>query len=174
MAELVDEIEIGAWLQAQVHDLHFSVTSVARNVTIEGDRQILAAAISNLLQNVFKFTRQHGAVSLTVRTTHDRVLFEVEDECDGLAPDKFEDLSRSLAQDGHDHPGLGIGLSICRKAAQAFAGELHVRDVPGKGCVFTLELPRKPPPPLLVIDGGKSSDDSASIPHPASTTAPAH
>lgn len=146
VAELIDEIEIGAWLQAQVHDLRFSVTTVDRTVNIEGDRQILAAAVANLLQNAFKFTRANGAVSLTVRTTDDRVLFEVEDECGGLPPGKSEDLSRSLAQHGHDHPDPGLGLAICRQAAKAFAGELRVRDLPGKGCVFTLDLPRKPPP----------------------------
>lgn len=31
------------------------------------------------------------------------------------------------------------------------AGELHVRNLPGKGCVFTLDLPRKPPPQLTVV-----------------------
>ena len=160
VAELIEEIEIGASLQAQVQDLRFSVTTVARTVTIEGDRQIIAAAVSNLLQNAFKFTRQHGTVSLTVRATVNRVLFEVQDECGGLPPGKPEDLVRSFAPDGHDHSGLGTGLTICRKAAQAFAGELYVRDLPGKGCVFTLDLPRKSPPPLLVIGGEKGSEGS--------------
>ena len=160
VAELIEEIEIGASLQAQVQDLRFSVTTVARTVTIEGDRQIVAAAVSNLLQNAFKFTRQHGTVSLTVRATVNRVLFEVQDECGGLPPGKPEGLVRSFAPDGHDHSGLGTGLTICRKAAQAFAGELYVRDLPGKGCVFTLDLPRKSPPPLLVIGGEKGSEGS--------------
>ena len=173
VADLIDEIEIGASLQAQVHDLRFSVTTVDRTVTVEGDRQILAAALSNLLQNAFRLTREHGAVALTVRTTDDRVLFEVQDQCGGLPPGKVEDLSSSLAHQGHEHPGLGLGLSICCKAALAFAGQVYVRDLPGEGCVFTLELPRKPPPPPSVSDGGKDSESPAPAPRLTSTTAPA-
>ena len=38
--------------------------------------------------------------------------------------------------------GLGLGLAIALSAARANSGNLHVRDVPGKGCVFTIDLPR--------------------------------
>ena len=127
-------------------------------MTIEGDRQILAAAVSNLLHNAFKFTRKHGHVSLTARATADRVLFDIEDECGGLPPGKPEELFRPFEQRGTDRSGIGLGLSICLKAAKANAGEIHVRDLPGKGCVFTLDLPRKPPPPLSVAAWGQAQD----------------
>jgi signal transduction histidine kinase len=153
VAELVEEIEIGASLQAQVHGLSLEVSSVDRTVCIAGDRQIIAAAVANLLQNAFKFTRKRTVVALRVRATPDRVLFEIEDECGGLPPGKKEDLFRSFGQRGSDRSGLGLGLSICRKAAHASGGLIHVRDLPGKGCVFTLDLPRKPPPPLLIVGG---------------------
>jgi signal transduction histidine kinase len=131
------------------------VTSIEPTVTIEGDRQILAAAVSNLLQNAFKFSREHGHVSLTARATADRVLVDVEDECGGLPPGKAEELFRTFEQRGADRSGVGLGLSISRRAAEAHGGELRVRDVPGKGCVFTLDLPRKSPPPLAAVEGGK-------------------
>jgi len=143
-AEFVDEIEIGASLQARARGLGFAVVHVDRTVTIVGDRQTLAAAVSNLLHNAFKFTREHGNVSLTMRATSDRVLFEVEDECGGLPPGKTEDLFRPFEQRGANRSGVGLGLSICLKAAKANGGEIHVRNIPGKGCVFTLALPRKP------------------------------
>jgi hypothetical protein len=110
---------------------------------VEGDREILAAALSNLLHNAFKFTQKESCVSLVVRVAGDRVLFEVEDECGGLPPGSAEDLLRPFEQRGLDRTGLGLGLSICVKAAKANGGELHVRDLPGKGCVFTLDLPKQ-------------------------------
>lgn len=82
-----------------------------------------------------------------------------EDECGGLPPGKSEDLFESFAQRAHDPSGLGLGLSICRRAAQVCAGEVYVRDLPGKGCIFTLDLPRKPPPPLSIV-GGKRGESS--------------
>lgn len=145
VAELIEEVEIAALIQAQARGLHFAATCVDRTLTIEGDRQILTAAISNLLHNAFKFTRNHGHVSLTARATVDRVLFDIEDECGGLPPGKTEELFRPYEQRSTDRTGMGLGLSICLKAAKANAGAIHVRDVPGKGCVFSLDLPRKPP-----------------------------
>lgn len=158
--DLVDEIEIGASLQARARDISLTVTSVPRVVTVEGDRQILAATVANLLQNAFKFTGKRGRVSLTTRATADRVYFDVEDECGGLPAGKVDDLFRPFERQGADRSGLGLGLSICLKAAKANGGELRVRDNPGKGCVFTLELPRKLPPALAVIDGKKGAASS--------------
>jgi signal transduction histidine kinase len=146
VADLVGELETGASIQAQARGLRFTVASVDRSVTVEGDRQILAATVSNLLQNAFKFTLNHGKVSLTVVATAGRVLFEVEDECGGLPPGRAEDLFRPFEQRGSDRSGLGLGLAICLKAAKASGGDLRVRNLPGAGCVFTLDLPRKPPP----------------------------
>jgi signal transduction histidine kinase len=163
VAELVEELEISAVIQAKARELHFVIASVDRTVTIEGDRQIIAGAIANLLQNAFKFTRKNGNVSLTARATADRVLFEVEDECGGLPPGKAEGLFRAYEQRGDDRSGLGLGLSICMRAAHASAGEVYVRDLPGKGCIFTLDLPRKPPPPLSVVEGGKETRGTPAV-----------
>ena len=142
VAEFVAELEIVAQMQAQSRGLHFAASSVEEGVTLEGDRQILLAAVSNLLQNAFKFTHAGGTVSLKTHVTADRVSFDVEDECGGLPPGKTEELFQPFAQRGADRSGVGLGLSICRKAANANGGVLRVRDLPGKGCVFTLDLPR--------------------------------
>jgi signal transduction histidine kinase len=53
-----------------------------------------------------------------------------------------EDLFRPFTQTGHDRSGLGLGLSICRRSVDANGGVLSVRDVPGAGCVFSIDLPR--------------------------------
>jgi signal transduction histidine kinase len=143
VAELVEEIEIGASMQAQARGVHLIVVPVARDARIVGDRQILAAAIGNLLQNGFKFSRKGGTVTLTTRATDERVLFEIEDMCGGLPGGVIEELFVPFTQRGGDRSGLGLGLTICLKAARANAGEMSARDLPGKGCVFTLNLPRK-------------------------------
>lgn len=142
VAELIEELEIGAFLQAQAKGLHFAAETVARDVMVQGDRAILMAALANLLQNAFKFTRKHTQVGLTVRITSERVVFNVEDECGGLAPGAVETMFQPFVQKDGDRSGLGLGLAICVKAARANAGEVYVRDVPGHGCVFSFDLPR--------------------------------
>jgi signal transduction histidine kinase len=145
VAELIEELEIGAFTQAQAKGLHFAARTVDRTVMIEGDRQMLMAALANLLDNACKFTRKHSGVTLTTHVTAERVSFDVEDECGGLPPGKLDELVRNFAQQSDDRRGLGLGLFICIKAAQRNGGQLHVRDVPGRGCVFTLDLPRFSP-----------------------------
>jgi signal transduction histidine kinase len=142
VAEFIEDVEIGGHLQAEARRQQFTVTSVDRAVTVEADRQILAGAVSNLLQNAFKFTRLGGHVRLTVHAKADRVLFEVEDECGGLPPGRAEELFQAYEQRGADVSGVGLGLSICLKAARANGGNIYVRDIPGTGCVFTIDLPR--------------------------------
>ncbi len=155
VAAFVEEVEIAAMIEAQPRSIHLVVKTVDATVTVDGDRQILAAAIANLLQNAFKFTHQNGTVSLTARATADRVLFEVEDECGGLPPGKAEELFLPFEQRGDDRSGVGLGLAICLRAAKANGGELRVRDLPGKGCAFTIDLPRRPPPALTAIGRAK-------------------
>ncbi len=141
-AEFVEEIEIGITMQAQSRNIHFLVGDVDRKLMIHGDRQILVAAVSNLLQNALKFTPKHGHISLITRTTKDRVLFEVRDECGGLPDGNHNALFQPFVQKGKDLTGVGLGLSICRKAATANHGEINVHDHPGDGCTFTMNLPR--------------------------------
>ncbi len=142
VAALLEEVEIGGAIQAQGREIALSVCSVERDVIIRGDRPVIAAALANLLQNAFKFTHRRGSVTLRTQVTDERVMFEVEDECGGLPPGAIEDLFRPFEQRGADRSGVGLGLSICRKAAKSSGGELRARDLPGKGCVFTLDLPR--------------------------------
>jgi signal transduction histidine kinase len=47
-----------------------------------------------------------------------------------------------FTQNGADKSGVGLGLSICRRSVEANNGVLSVRDLPGSGCVFTIDLPR--------------------------------
>jgi len=117
---------------------------VAPGIDVDADEQVLSAAISNLLQNAFKFSHPHGHVSLRTTATADRVLIEVEDECGGLPPGKAEDLFVPYSQRNAKRTGLGLGLTISRKGVEAMGGTLAVRDLPGKGCIFSIELPRLP------------------------------
>ena len=57
---------------------------------------------------------------------------------------------KEIRQSGADRTGVGLGLTISRKAIEASGGTLSVKNLPGVGCVFTIDLPRAParrPPP---------------------------
>jgi signal transduction histidine kinase len=145
VSELIGDAEVEASMGADIGGFGLSVTPVEQGIDVEADQQILSAAIGNLLQNAFKFSHAHGHIALRTTSTADRVLIEVEDECGGLPPGTAEDLFRPFEQRSDKRTGLGLGLTISRKGVEAMGGTLGVRDLPGKGCVFSIELPRLPP-----------------------------
>jgi signal transduction histidine kinase len=145
VAELLEEIEVVATLEANDHNVQLSVDFGPHDLSVQADRQILASVIANLVQNAFKFTRPHGHIKLRARMAGERVLIDVQDECGGLPSGDAQDLFRPFEQRGDDRTGMGLGLSISRKGVRASGGEIHVEDVPGSGCIFTVDLPSAPP-----------------------------
>jgi signal transduction histidine kinase len=150
LTELMEEVELAAAMEARARGVQLTVTPVDPGLVIDVDRQLMAAAVANLLQNAFKFGRPHSHVVLRTdsATTTGRVLIEVEDECGGLPPGWAEELFRPFTQRSTDRTGLGLGLTIARESVAVNGGELRVRDLPGRGCVFTIDLPLLAPVPV--------------------------
>jgi signal transduction histidine kinase len=142
VAALIEDVAIGAAIEATDCGVQLTIAPVEYGVVVKADRQILEAALVNLLQNAFKFTRPNSHVSLHTHISADRVRIEVSDECGGLPPGKSEDLFRAFEQRGSDRTGLGLGLAISRRGVEENGGELRLRNVPGTGCVFIVDLPR--------------------------------
>ena len=95
----------------------------------------------NLLSNAFKNTPAGGHVGLRARAEDRRLLIEVEDECGGLPPGKGDLFQPFGERRGSDRSGLGLGLAIARKAVRAHGGEITIRNLSGKGCVFIVDVP---------------------------------
>lgn len=117
------------------------IVEVEAQLAIEGNRELLLAALGNLLQNAFKFTRQGSEVTLHARSSDDAISIEVEDCCGGLPEGSVDTMFKPFRQGFDDKRGLGLGLSIARRSVEADRGSLTVQDLPGKGCVFTISLP---------------------------------
>jgi len=142
LADFFADVEVSASLEARAYECGFTVSEVDKRIAVDVDRDMLLSAVGNLLQNAFKFTEHDTEVTLSARATADRVLIEVEDHCGGLAPGAPEKMFLPFKSNGEEKSGLGLGLAICRRSVEANNGVLRVRDVPGKGCVFTIDLPR--------------------------------
>lgn len=139
--QLFEEIQVGAAMEAKGAGIAFTVRSVDGPLTVHSDRQMLSAAIVNLLQNAFKFSRPNGSVSLSAELVADRVLIDIADECGGLAEGEAEALFQPFRQGSGNRTGLGLGPSISRRSVEANGGKLSARNVPGTGCVFSIDLP---------------------------------
>jgi signal transduction histidine kinase len=146
VSELMEELQVAATIEATAGGYTLEVSSVDGRLEVDTDRLIVAAAVTNLLRNAFKFSPPGSTIALRARqVSSDRLRIEIEDECGGLPLGKGEDLFLPYVQRGVDRSGMGLGLAISREGVRAGGGELSVRDLPGKGCVFTVELPLAAP-----------------------------
>ena len=141
LAEFVREAQDAGQLVADAHGCAFEVASVDPALALEANRELILAAVANLLDNAFKFTQAKTTVTLTACAHEDRVQIEVADHCGGLRPGDAERLFIPFSQRGGNRTGIGLGLSIARQSVQDDEGTLGVCNVPGKGCVFTIDLP---------------------------------
>jgi signal transduction histidine kinase len=142
LADFIADIKISASLEAQSRGCIFTVGDVDPELALDVDLEMLFSAVGNLLQNGFKFSRVNTEVSLSAYAAADRIRIDIEDHCGGLPPGAAEAVFLPFQQSGEDRSGLGLGLAICRRSVEANNGVLRVRDVPGSGCVFTIDLPR--------------------------------
>jgi signal transduction histidine kinase len=142
VADFIAEVKISVSLEAQAQECGFTVSPVDPKLAVDADRDMLLSAVGNLLQNAFKFTAHRSDVSLNAYAAADRIRIDVADNCGGLPPGSAEKMFLPFMQSGADRSGLGLGLSICRRSVEANNGVLSVRDLPGSGCVFTIDLPR--------------------------------
>jgi signal transduction histidine kinase len=121
--------------------------AIAPGLWVLGDRNLIAQALSNLLDNAIKFTPPGGRVALTLSARGDRQVLEVADSGPGLpaeiragAFDRFVRADRDRAVPGH---GLGLAL------VQAIAARHGARiDLPPaeRGLTLRLSFPRLDPP----------------------------
>jgi signal transduction histidine kinase len=141
VAEFIDEIAATGVLHSEFRRIQFVVAPIEPTLSVDGDPQLLSSAVMNLLHNAFKNTRPEGRVLLTARARDGRLLVEIEDECGGIPTSKGDLFQVFGDRRGHDRSGLGLGLSIARKAVRAHGGEIHIRNMPGTGCVFVVDVP---------------------------------
>jgi len=137
----IDEIAASGMLHSEYRQIQFTVEPVDPALSIDADPPLLMSAVMNLVHNAFKNTPAGKRVVLRVRADEGRLLIEIEDECGGIPASKG-DLFRVFGdRRGSDRSGLGLGLSIARKAVRAHGGEISVRNMPGQGCVFIVDVP---------------------------------
>ena len=143
VADFIAEVEAVASLEARARKCQFVVSHVDPSLAVEADRELLMSAVANLLTNAFKFTYHGTEVRLNAYAAAERILIEVSDTCGGLPEGSQERMFLPFTQGSGDRSGLGLGLAISRRNVESQGGTLKVRDVPGTGCIFTIELPRR-------------------------------
>ena len=140
LRNFLQEIATDAAIEGQAREIEIAVLA-PEDLIVEADPRLLRSAISNLLHNALKFSHERSKVVVSAARSEGRLTIEVRDSCGGLPPGKAEELFDPLVQRGTDRSGFGLGLGIALQAAESHNGTIKVRDLPGEGCAFVIDLP---------------------------------
>jgi two-component system, OmpR family, sensor kinase len=110
---------------------------------IDGDRDLLFAAVQNLAVNSVKFSAPGDTVEIRASEDHDEVLVEVADTGAGIPADEIDQVWQELARGraARSIPGTGIGLALVRKIVIRHGGRVAIRSRESQGTVVSLWLP---------------------------------
>ena len=125
------------------------VNACDRDVLFDGDRNRLARAFANLMDNALKYTPNGGRVDLTLETGPDAVRVCVRDTGIGISEAEqtlvWQRLFRGK-QARETEKGLGLGLNIVQIIISAHGGTVSLESQPGAGSVFRVTLPFRDAP----------------------------
>ncbi|WAC71017.1 HAMP domain-containing sensor histidine kinase [Roseateles sp. SL47] len=141
LADFLADAGLVAELYALDTGCTLTISEVDEGIALHGNRELLLAALGNLLQNAFKFTQPGTSITLNAHTDGDWTMIDVGDHCGGLGAGAANRLFEPFQQGFNDERGLGLGLSIAKRSVEADGGELSVQDLPGVGCIFTMAMP---------------------------------
>lgn len=141
LAELFEEAEMGVIAEAHAKRIELKSRVEARQ-TFLLDRRLMQSAIDNLLRNAVKYSAPGSMVEVSGRFAEERVIIEVADGCGGIEPEQIERAFGPFIRLNQTETGFGLGLAIAKQATDAHGGRIRVQNVPGRGCIFVLELPQ--------------------------------
>jgi len=131
--------------QAVIQNLSLIAHLPEQPVMLNADPELLQQAITNLLNNAFKYTQSGGTVQLQIFTQSYRVIIQVEDNGIGIPaadlPHIFERFYRVDAVRSRQTGGFGLGLSIAQQIVEAHKGRIAAKSNFGRGSTFQIELP---------------------------------
>ena len=123
------------------------VTTPPEPIIYPCDPTRIGQVLNNLLSNAIKYSPSGGEINVANTAADSELEISVSDQGIGISADDldhvFEPFRRTAAT-REAIPGVGLGLSVARRIAEAHGGAIKIRSVPAAGSTFTLWLPPKP------------------------------
>ena len=121
------------------------------SLTLIGDNFRIKQIVINLISNAIKFTPEHGAIMVRLRTENQSkdkctMLLSVKDSGVGIAREHLDSIFENFTQIDHGdrkvrQAGTGLGLAICKRIVDMYGGQIKVESVLGEGSEFTVRIP---------------------------------
>jgi CheY-like chemotaxis protein/anti-sigma regulatory factor (Ser/Thr protein kinase) len=148
-------LEISQTFRPIAEDRELRLVLRPTDLWVVADRAMLSQALSNLVSNAIRYTRE-GGVLVGARRRGTQVRIDVWDTGIGIAAEHQAQVFDEFFQVGTDphraNRGLGLGLATVKRLGQIMQMPIELHSRPGRGTVFSLTLPAcvpRPPEPVL-------------------------
>jgi len=141
MKDLMAEVVDGFKFQTRAAGVKLEL---GRLPQCQGDRAQLNQVFSNLIGNALKYLdpEQPGIIRISGRKEDDKIVYTVEDNGIGIAPEHQETVYQIFQHvDPLTAPGEGLGLTIVRRILERHGGKTWLESEPGRGSRFHVALP---------------------------------
>jgi two-component system, NtrC family, sensor histidine kinase HydH len=144
MAELASQVAVGLRPRAELQGVAIVIEQPTEPVIVSADPNQLRQVLLNLLFNAIDAQPRGGEVRVAAKiesenSSYPQLLLTVTDNGPGLPPSVGERIFEPFVSTKES--GLGLGLSICRRIAEAHGGTLTAANRPTGGAIFTLRFP---------------------------------
>ena len=144
LGELVEEILDDAAIEAEARGCRLDYRGEA--LTVDGDPELLRRAVENVVRNAIRYSPRGAAVEIAVARRDSNAVVSVRDHGPGAPeealPRLFDAFYRVESARDRSSGGIGLGLSIARRAIELHHGSIHARNArPGLEVVMELPLP---------------------------------
>jgi two-component system, sensor histidine kinase and response regulator len=113
-------------------------------IFMRADRDEIEMILNNLLSNAIKYNRENGEVELSLGLEDGKIVIRVSDTGIGMTQEEcsqlFNEFVRIKNPKTQNILGSGLGLSIVRKLAHLYGGEVSVTSQPDQGSTFRVVL----------------------------------
>ena len=147
-----EALDLARWIVAHVaeHPLSESIRLALPDgrgpSVVRAHAALLGQLVDNLLDNAAKYGEPGAPIVVRLADEGEAVSLTVEDRGPGIDPSDlprvFEPFFRSARARQLGRPGVGLGLAVAKRIAAAMGGTIGVESEPGRGCRFTVSLPK--------------------------------
>jgi signal transduction histidine kinase len=138
--------------------VQIEVKTPDQSVELLTDAVQLELALLNLITNSVDAMASGGTLTVRLERVIDRLHLEIEDTGSGIPPELLGHIFDPWVTTKAHGKGSGLGLSIARQVVASHGGTIRVDNRPGRGAVFTIDLPAAPgTPPQVDIAHAENS-----------------
>lgn len=154
---LIDDLYLGLEPQLELTNTRFISENAKEDLIIQGNRQMLLSALTNLAMNAMQAMKesnktQASKIKVQVSKEKNNVCIALEDNGPGIPSDLQEHIFDPFYTTRTQ--GTGLGLAVVKAVAKAHGGDVELKSVINKGCVFKVTLP---------LEGGITNQDKTDV-----------